>query len=70
MKISPRELQELATDVDDLHRDSMRTFREEVGELHAEVADNGRRRFLTTAAVGGAGHAAGNALPPLGPHHP
>ncbi len=66
MKISPRELQELATDVDDLHRDSMRTFREEVGELHAEVADNGRRRFLTTAAVGGAGLAAGSAFLPVG----
>lgn len=66
MKISPRELQELATDVDDLHRDSMRTFREEVGELHAEVADTGRRRFLTTAAVGGAGLAAGSAFLPVG----
>ena len=55
MQISPKELRQMAGDIDDMHRDSMRTFADEVGELHfGDEFQAGRRSFLKQAAVGGA----------------
>lgn len=57
MEISARELQQLANDVDDMHREGMRTFREEVAELHlgAARAVRSRRRLLRDAGLAGIG---------------
>lgn len=65
MRISTRELRQLAGDVDDMHRDAMSTFRNEVAELHYEAVD-GRRRFLRQAGVAGAGVAL-LTVNPIGP---
>lgn len=58
MLLSARELRHLVQQVDDQHRDAMRTFRAEVEEIHfgdtAKVLGSSRRRFLTRAAAGGA----------------
>jgi hypothetical protein len=57
MQLTERELQELATEVDDLHHESMRTFKEETADLHVDSV-RARRRFLAgsagVAAVGAA----------------
>ncbi len=66
MQISPRELRSMAGDIDDMHRDSMRTFADEIGELHfGEELRAGRRSFLKKAAVGGAAITFGSALVPV-----
>lgn len=66
MQISPRQLRAIASDIDDMHRDSMRTFKAEVGELHfGEAQRDGRRAFLRSAALGGAAVAFGSALVPV-----
>ncbi len=66
MQISPKELRQLAGDIDDMHRDSMRTFADEVGELHfGDEFEAGRRAFLKKAAVGGAAVTFGSALVPV-----
>lgn len=66
MHISPRALRQLAGDVDDAHRDGMRTLRDEMAELHfgARFAP-GRRAFLRRAAVGGAAITFGSSLVPV-----
>ena len=51
MRITARELRHLASDVDDLHRESMSSFREEAAELHLAT----RRSFLKKAGVAGGG---------------
>jgi hypothetical protein len=55
MEISERELRQLATDVDEQHRDGMATMAGDIAELHAETrqyrAEN-RRDFLRKAGMG------------------
>lgn len=66
MQISPKELRQMAGDIDDMHRDSMRTFADEIGELHfGDSFKAGRRAFLKKAAVGGAAVTFGSALVPV-----
>ncbi len=66
MQISPKELAAMASDIDDMHRDSMRTFADEIGELHfGESTRAGRRQFLKKAAVGGAVIGFGSAIVPV-----
>lgn len=55
MQISAKELRHLASDVDDMHRDTMSSFKEEAAELHLAVARNSRRGFLKKAGAAGAG---------------
>ncbi len=57
MLLSARELRHLTQQVDDQHRDAMRTFRAEAEEIHfgtaRTVLGTNRRRFLAGAAAGG-----------------
>jgi rubrerythrin len=55
VQISAKELRHLASDVDDMHREAMSTFKEEAAELHFESARGSRRRFLRNAGLAGAG---------------
>lgn len=64
MEISAKELSRMASDVDDLHREAMRTFRDETAELHLSVSGAARRRFLAGAGAGGAALAVGAAFAP------
>ena len=64
MEISAKQLRDMAAHVDDMHHDAMRTFRDETAELHLEAAGNGRRSFLTKAAVAGGAAAAGALFAP------
>lgn len=57
MQISAKELRQMASDVDDMHHQAMRDFKEETAELHLEAARDGRRSFLRTAGLAGAGGA-------------
>ena len=64
MQISAKELRHLASDVDDMHHEAMRTFKEETAELHLQAA-KGRRTFLKRtglAAVGGTVLATGGGI--------
>ncbi len=66
VQTSPKELRQMAGDIDDMHRDAMRTFADEVGELHfGDEFKAGRRAFLKKAAVGGAVLTVGSALVPI-----
>ncbi len=66
MQTSPKELRQMAGDIDDMHRDAMRTFADEVGELHfGDEFKAGRRAFLKKAAIGGAAITVGSALVPI-----
>lgn len=66
MQISPKELRRMASDIDDMHRDSMRTFAEETGELHfGEEFRAGRRSFLKKAAAGTGVIAFGSGIVPI-----
>jgi hypothetical protein len=47
----------MASDVDDMHHESMSTFEEEAAELHLAAARGSRRSFLKKAGVAGAGGA-------------
>lgn len=69
MEISTNELRQLASDVDDMHRDAMATFKDETAELHCQLANGARRRFLRNAGLAGAGATlitVGGPLTPLG----
>ena len=64
MQISAKELRHLARDVDDMHHEAMRTFKEETAELHLHAVRE-RRTFLKRsglAAVGGTLLATGGGL--------
>ncbi len=69
MQISPRELRDLASSVDDMHRDGMRTLRDELEEVHrgdtARVLTRSRRQFLTRAGTGGVALAAATTVTPF-----
>lgn len=67
MRITTKELARLAGDVDDLHRDAMRSFGQEVGDGHRDAALGSRRRFLRQAALASAGGAAVVVAAPVGP---
>ncbi|MGH9149118.1 MAG: ferritin-like domain-containing protein [Acidimicrobiales bacterium] len=70
MEISTRDLRQLAADVDDQHRDGMRTMASDIRGLHAETraARSGmsRRGFLTRAGIGGAALSIGGTVLPIG----
>jgi rubrerythrin len=57
MEISHREFRAMANEVDEMHHDSMRTFRQETADLHLDQVKASRRRFLgglgMAAAAGG-----------------
>lgn len=55
MEITEHELRQLASDVDDMHREGMRTFREQVAEMHFEAARASRRSLLRGAGLAGIG---------------
>ena len=57
MQISTTELRHLAGDVDDMHRTAMRTFREEVADMHLDAVHRSRRTFLKRAGQAGIGGA-------------
>lgn len=63
MLITAGELRQLADEVDDLHRDAMRTVRDELEHLHAGGAS--RRRFLSRAVTGGLAVTVGSAVVPF-----
>ncbi|CAN5190260.1 hypothetical protein BH18ACT4_BH18ACT4_05350 [soil metagenome] len=69
MRLTTRELGHLASDVDDLHRDAMRSFRDDMAEVHhgetAKLLGRSRRRFMQRADAGGALLAVGSALMPV-----
>jgi hypothetical protein len=54
LQISAKELRHLANDVDDLHHEAMRTFKEETAELHLE-STRARRTFLKRSGLAVAG---------------
>lgn len=51
MQISAKELRHLANDVDDMHHEAMRNFKQEASELHLGA----RRSFLKKAGIAGVG---------------
>ncbi len=69
MHITTMELRRMASDVDDLQRDSMRTLRDELEEVHygdtAQVLRRSRRSFLKRSAAGGALVSVGSSLIPI-----
>jgi rubrerythrin len=54
MHISHRELERLAAEVDELHHQQMRTFREETADLHVDTVRAARRNLALPAVAGGA----------------
>ena len=54
MHISYRDLHRLAAEVDELHRDQMRTFQEQAADVHLDAVRASRRTLAVPAAVGGA----------------
>jgi hypothetical protein len=69
VQISGKELRQLASSVDDQHRDAMRTVRSELEEVHfgetARFLVRNRRRFLKRAGAGGAILTVGSMFGPL-----
>ncbi len=69
MQIDKRQLSQLSDEVDQLHHESMRTIRDEFGEIHfgdaAKASRDGRRDFMKKAGVGGAVVTAGAVLAPV-----
>jgi hypothetical protein len=64
VEITAKELRALAQDVDERHRDAMKTFGEDAATSHREIANAGRRRFLIGTGVGGAALVVGGSLGP------
>ena len=69
MEITTRELRHLASDVDEQHREAMKTLGEELEEVHhgetARRLGSSRRRFLRNAGLGGAALTIGQSLVPM-----
>ena len=69
MQIDKRQLKDMTEEVDQLHHESMRTLRDEFGEIHfgdgGKSLRNGRRDFMVKAGVGGAALAAGSLIAPV-----
>jgi hypothetical protein len=55
VQISAKELRHMASDVDDMHHEAMRSFEEEASELHLTAARGARRGFLKKAGLAGVG---------------
>ncbi len=55
MQISAKELRQMASDVDDMHHEAMRDFKEEAGELHLAASRGSRRSFVKKAGLAGVG---------------
>jgi rubrerythrin len=55
VQISAKELRHLASDVDDMHHDAMRTFAEEASDLHLDATRGARRSFLKKSGLAAAG---------------
>jgi hypothetical protein len=55
VQISAKELGHLASDVDDMHHEAMRTFKEEASELHLAAARGSRRSFMKKTGIAGVG---------------
>jgi hypothetical protein len=62
MHLTEQELKALTEEVDQTHHDGMRTFREEVSELHLEAARAKRRKFMVAGGAIGAAALAGPML--------
>ena len=68
MQISAKQLRQMANDVDDMHHDAMRDFKEETADLHLDLTRRARRSFLQRAGAAGVGGAlltAGGGLVPF-----
>jgi hypothetical protein len=55
VQISAKQLRQMASDVDDMHHEAMRDFKEEVAEVHLTAARSSRRTFMRKAGIAGAG---------------
>jgi hypothetical protein len=56
VQISAKELRQMASDVDDMHHEAMRDFKEEAAELHlSAVRSPARRSFVKKAGLAGVG---------------
>jgi hypothetical protein len=55
VQISAKELRHLASDVDDMHHEAMRSFKEEASELHLAAARGSRRSFMKKTGIAGVG---------------
>jgi hypothetical protein len=55
VQISAKELRHMASDVDDMHHEAMRDFKEEVSELHLSTLRTSRRAFVRKAGLAGVG---------------
>ena len=65
MQISAKEFRHLADQVDDMHHEAMRDFKEEAAELHLSATRDARRSFVKKtglAAVGGTLLSAGGGI--------
>ena len=50
MQLTSRQFRSLAADVDDLHNENMKTFAEEIADLHLDSYRASRRRFIAGSA--------------------
>jgi hypothetical protein len=70
MEISERSLRQMVREVDDLHREGMKTIADDIAALHTGAAerlrDSSRRRFLRDAGAGSLALVVGSALVPIG----
>lgn len=55
MQISAKELRHMASDVDDMHHEAMRTFAEEASEAHLDATRGSRRTFMKRSGLAAAG---------------
>lgn len=67
MEITAKELRQMASTVDDMHRDAMQTFREETADLHLDASRSTRRNALKTAGIAGIAGIALTAAPAMIP---
>ena len=69
MQIDKRQLAGLSEEVDQLHHESMKTLKDEFGEIHfGELAKNNRdarRDFMKKAGIGGAALTVGSMVSPI-----
>lgn len=70
MEISERSLRQMVREVDEQHRDGMKTIADDIAALHTgaadRLADPSRRRLLRHGAVGGLALVAAGAVVPVG----
>jgi hypothetical protein len=57
VQITAKELRHMASDVDDMHREAMRSFAEQAADLHLEATRGARRSFLKQSGLAVAGGA-------------